>query len=213
MKFSTRAGILAMAGITAGAIGGVAMFNPINGLEVRAAGASLLGSMRARSPGDRGDGAVTTKGLREPLAQAPATPAVSRVLSLAPTPAAAAPAVPVAAVAPLVAAPPPAAAIVPAVLAPAALPVIASAVPSGGAGFLPLIPIIAGGGGGGGIAVSAPPGVTPVPAVPEPATWAMMIIGFGSIGAFLRRRKRQLQQGDGREAGSVDWAGARAQIA
>ena len=27
-------------------------------------------------------------------------------------------------------------------------------------------------------------------AVPEPATWAMMLIGFGGIGASLRRRKR-----------------------
>jgi hypothetical protein len=28
-------------------------------------------------------------------------------------------------------------------------------------------------------------------AVPEPATWAMMLIGFGSIGALLRRSRRQ----------------------
>ena len=29
-----------------------------------------------------------------------------------------------------------------------------------------------------------------IPAVPEPATWAMMIVGFGAIGASLRRRRR-----------------------
>jgi hypothetical protein len=28
-----------------------------------------------------------------------------------------------------------------------------------------------------------------VAAVPEPATWAMMLIGFGGIGSALRRRK------------------------
>lgn len=33
--------------------------------------------------------------------------------------------------------------------------------------------------------------VTP-PAVPEPATWAMMILGFGAIGASMRRRKTPL---------------------
>ena len=27
------------------------------------------------------------------------------------------------------------------------------------------------------------------PAVPEPATWAMLMLGFGAIGASLRRRK------------------------
>ena len=29
-------------------------------------------------------------------------------------------------------------------------------------------------------------------AVPEPATWAMMLIGFGGIGVSLRRRKRMV---------------------
>lgn len=29
-----------------------------------------------------------------------------------------------------------------------------------------------------------------VPAVPEPATWAMMLLGFGGIGAEMRRRRR-----------------------
>jgi hypothetical protein len=26
-------------------------------------------------------------------------------------------------------------------------------------------------------------------AVPEPATWAMMIVGFGGVGALMRRRR------------------------
>lgn len=29
----------------------------------------------------------------------------------------------------------------------------------------------------------------PPPSVPEPATWAMMLLGFGAIGAAMRRRK------------------------
>jgi hypothetical protein len=29
----------------------------------------------------------------------------------------------------------------------------------------------------------------PAPAVPEPATWAMMLIGFGGVGCAMRRRK------------------------
>lgn len=36
----------------------------------------------------------------------------------------------------------------------------------------------------------APPGDPGIPAVPEPATWAMLIIGFFAVGAVLRRRAR-----------------------
>lgn len=32
--------------------------------------------------------------------------------------------------------------------------------------------------------------ITIAGAVPEPATWAMMLIGFGAVGAAMRRRKR-----------------------
>ena len=35
---------------------------------------------------------------------------------------------------------------------------------------------------GTGFATNGPPGV-----IPEPATWAMMILGFGGIGAMIRR--------------------------
>ncbi|HEY3948345.1 MAG TPA: PEPxxWA-CTERM sorting domain-containing protein [Phenylobacterium sp.] len=31
----------------------------------------------------------------------------------------------------------------------------------------------------------------PIPGVPEPATWAMMLIGFGGLGALLRAKRRQ----------------------
>jgi len=33
---------------------------------------------------------------------------------------------------------------------------------------------------------------TPISAIPEPATWAMMIVGFGMVGASIRRRKSQV---------------------
>jgi len=49
-------------------------------------------------------------------------------------------------------------------------------------------------GGADGIVPIAGPGGVPgapvgeVPAIPEPSAWAMMLLGFGSIGAMLRRR-------------------------
>jgi hypothetical protein len=36
-------------------------------------------------------------------------------------------------------------------------------------------------------------GAISVAAIPEPASWAMMIVGFGAIGASLRRRSRSLR--------------------
>lgn len=38
-----------------------------------------------------------------------------------------------------------------------------------------------------GYGLVSPSGIAPVP---EPATWAMMIIGFGGVGALMRRRRR-----------------------
>ena len=35
-------------------------------------------------------------------------------------------------------------------------------------------------------------GIVPVRGVPEPSTWAMMLIGFGAIGVALRRRRKAI---------------------
>lgn len=51
----------------------------------------------------------------------------------------------------------------------------------GGGGVIP------GGGGGGGGGTN--PGTPPTTSVPEPSTWAMLILGFLSIGAAMRRRR------------------------
>lgn len=58
-------------------------------------------------------------------------------------------------------------------------------VPPGGGGGSP--PPTGGGGGG-----TPPPPPPPPSAVPEPATWLLMIIGFGVIGGALRRKKATL---------------------
>lgn len=47
------------------------------------------------------------------------------------------------------------------------------------------------GGGGTGGDPGGQPGTDPVTAVPEPATWLSLILGFFSIGAVLRRRNRR----------------------
>ncbi len=46
----------------------------------------------------------------------------------------------------------------------------------------------------GGVTVNTPSGGGNIPpaAVPEPATWAMMILGFGLVGGFMRRRRDQV---------------------
>ena len=93
----------------------------------------------------------------------------------------------------------------PAPLIPETLPVLAEAVPPLPPIFLPIIGggvLFPGGGGGGpgggGGAPEPPPPLQPpptqpppivAPPVPEPATWTMMIVGFGVAGWQLRRRR------------------------
>lgn len=96
----------------------------------------------------------------------------------------------------------------------AAAPVVGG-VPGGGIPGIGAGPVIIGGGGGGtpgggtGVVPTPTPTPTasptpvptasptptptePVPAVPEPGTWLTLILGFGMVGAGLRRRRRLL---------------------
>ncbi len=67
--------------------------------------------------------------------------------------------------------------------------------------FIPPVGIPGGGGGGGGNAPDPttpttptdptnPPVTPPTGAVPEPATWAMLVLGFFSVGSIMRRQRR-----------------------
>lgn len=155
------------------------------GAQLIAAGQSVVKSaadyIRARSPGVRSRAdLIKTKHPRV---------APRRIVRAAPRPHRPAPALPV-----LVPPPPP----VPllfesAELAPGFGPVFAGPVPVFGErpavpccfeGFNPPLTTAVGGifGGGGG------PGPPP-PSVPEPSAWALMILGFGIVGAAWRRRR------------------------
>ena len=87
---------------------------------------------------------------------------------------------------------------------PGGAPVLSSPAPtnpgggSGGSGPTGGFPGGGGGGGGGGGSITNPappitPPAPPVGVVPEPATWAMMILGFGLIGSALRRAGRRIR--------------------
>ena len=63
----------------------------------------------------------------------------------------------------------------------------------GGAGMFS--PIGINGGGGGGSFVWDPTAIPAQPPVPEPSTWAMMLIGFAGLGFAGYRRRRALERG------------------
>ena len=138
-----------------------------------------------RSPGQRPEGALASlKHKKQPVLHQRALPKVRR---------------PVSPLAGIVGTPP-----VPPIEMPPQTPLYSMV--SGGPDVIPPTSIVPGGappgsntpppGGGGGIVV--PPGTTdtpnvpenPVtPAVPEPATWAMMLLGFAMVGWAIRRDK------------------------
>lgn len=78
------------------------------------------------------------------------------------------------------------------------IPALALTVPGGSGGFTPVGGGFIGGGGGGGSGggggdggvIPPPPAPPPVAAVPEPSTWALMLIGFAAVGASIRRTKK-----------------------
>ena len=75
-------------------------------------------------------------------------------------------------------------------------PVIPPVIGTGpGGGFLPGGGFPSGGGfppGGGNLPPPPPPPPPPPSAVPEPSTWALMLLGFWGIGSSLRRRPKTL---------------------
>jgi len=71
--------------------------------------------------------------------------------------------------------------------------------PGGGYGYVPggfvTVPGGGGGGGSGGCAGAGCGGGTtpPVPGIPEPQSWALLLLGFASIGAAMRVRARKVR--------------------
>lgn len=162
---------------------------PFTDLPVRAIGGvpDVLSMLHKRSPEQRPEGALaSTKGRVSAVLPAAVSSAPPPKIASAAAPAAK-PAIVTYAVPETPMAMP--AAVVPAVAT--ALPLAAAPAAAGGGLFIP--PLVIPGGGGGITTLVTPPGSvppTPVPGVPEPATWAMMIIGFGLLGGLLRRRRR-----------------------
>jgi len=157
---------------------------------------TVAAMMAERSPGERAQGALASlKHKRAPAIHERALPKVRRP---------AAP--PISPLAAIVAGPPVPPAIPPAAPIyslmtgpPTAIPPI-GAIPVSGGGAPPIIGSPGGGGGGGGGGVIVPPVTTtpgtPTPptqtsAVPEPGTWALMLLGFGFVGLTVRRDRRR----------------------
>jgi len=200
MRLNRRTKIFAIGAAAAAAVGvGVGASVPTSSSSGEAADPQLASLMSARSPGARTGAALSNKAPRvQPVAFAAPPVPKSEVLSER------TPVVKVASVAPMAAVLPPVAAVpapVPVAAIAAAAPVLAipAAAPAaiggvspllGGLALVPLVPAAFGGGGGGGITA-----VDIAPAVPEPATWLMMITGFGMLGFALRRRRREQRLG------------------
>lgn len=158
---------------------------------------SVAGLFNLRSPGERVGGALVSLKAKLPPLHERALPKMRRPIS------------PLAGVVAAPPAPPASSAPLYNILAPpkSAMPGLPVALtPSGGTpgGIFPAITPLPGGG-----VVIPPPAITPpppdvpvvvptgpdtpgVPGVPEPATWAMMLLGFGMIGCACRRRRSAL---------------------
>jgi len=61
------------------------------------------------------------------------------------------------------------------------------------------------------VVTPTPVGSGTTPAVPEPASWLMMIVGAGALGATLRRRRAPARAGRHAATGAMLWAGSAAE--
>jgi hypothetical protein len=166
-------------------------------VSVLSAPKSLMALLDARSPGEREKGALTSTKPRK-LAATTAKPS-QRALGKIVQPSAAPPAEFVKALTP-----PETVAAAPAIAPPPTLAEVIPAVGVPGSASPPGVALIGSPGGGGPGAPGAPgvpgaPGTPETPqipvipsAVPEPATWLMMLLGFGVIGSSMRRRRSSL---------------------
>lgn len=197
-KFGRRDGIAAIGLGAAAALSVATLSSPRlahalgEGLSESVQGVKTVAAMLAeRSPGERPEGALASlKHKRQAMLHERALPKVRAPSSTAyDTLAGPPPSPPVA--------PPTAVPLYNSVASGPPIPVETTTVTPGTPGGPPVlsnIPPPGGGGGGGGFAppviVTATPEVpqTPATPVPEPATWAMMLIGFALIGRVLKRR-------------------------
>jgi hypothetical protein len=188
--------VLAGGGALAIALASVWSLASFNGVDIASAAVakaqSIADVMSGRSPGQRTEGQLTKikhKRQSRVLAERgqPETP-VPPVIAEALAP-------PAAVVVPEIAPAPALAAAIP------PLPLLFKPAPGGAVFFSPGGGGGGPGGGGGGVVTPpgqprppAPPPTTETSAVPEPGTWAMMILGFGFTGLALRRRRTAAPQ-------------------
>ncbi|MCA1653823.1 MAG: PEPxxWA-CTERM sorting domain-containing protein [Sphingomicrobium sp.] len=158
-------------------------------------GADLMAMLSARSPGARATGQLADTKARKVAAAAPHERALAKVRPPE--------ALPETFVKPLFAPqlPVEAQAILPSLFPIAAAPLLTPV----GASVPPVLGFVPPPGGGG---VPTPPGITPPgitptptttvtpPAVPEPGSWALMLMGFSVAGAALRRRRPRTARRD-----------------
>jgi len=179
----------ALTAITLLAAGGVGAYFANSSTKPIGWRPDILSIMHSRSPGERAEGALLVKKGMATLAESTPAPVAAKVPAAIAVPAAPSP------LAPIATAATPVPAVIPAVM-PAVSPIAAIPAAAHAAGLI-FPPVFIPGGHHTTthvVTVVTPPPTTPsppppVPGVPEPQTWVMMMVGFGLLGVFLRRRK------------------------
>jgi hypothetical protein len=149
---------------------------------------SVAAMLAERSPRARPDGALVNLKHKKAVLHERALPKIRGPIAPQPTPfeALAGP--------PPIALPPPAPLFATVAGTPTPIPPVGGG--PGGPPVLSDIPLPGGGGGGGGFTpppittAEVPPPITPTtPAVPEPASWSIMLLGFALVGFALKRQR------------------------